>query len=51
MIVKDILGQQIDFSLLEKQIDKIRKQINDTFKSELIDAGNELSEQSLLWQS
>jgi hypothetical protein len=51
MIMRDILGQQIDFSLLDKQIEKIRKQINDTYKSELIDVGNELSEESLLWSS
>jgi len=49
--MRDILGQQIDFSLLDKQIEKIRKQINDTYKSELIDVGNELSEESLLWNS
>lgn len=37
--------------MLEKQIEKIRKQINDTYKSELIDDGNELNEQTLLWNS
>ena len=37
--------------MLDKQIEKIRKQINDTYKSELIDDGNEQSEKTLLWNS
>lgn len=37
LVLQDILGKDIDFEMLNSRIEKLRKQINETYKPDLID--------------